>query len=59
MRGARFNPLAEVRLRTPNEIRDVHNIAQMIIDPDGKGLPDHWSRAGSAFLTGFILAPAL
>ena len=45
--GARFNPLAEVRLRTPNEIRDVRNIVQMIIDPDGKGLPDHWSRAGS------------
>jgi type IV secretion system protein VirD4 len=52
---ARYNPLAEVRLRTPNEIRDVRNIVQMIIDPDGKGLPDHWSREGSAFLTGMIL----
>jgi len=53
--GARYNPLAEVRLRTPHEIRDVRNIVQMIIDPDGKGLPDHWSREGSAFLTGMIL----
>jgi len=53
--GARYNPLAEVRLCTPNEIRDVRNIVQMIIDPDGKGLPDHWSREGSAFLTGMIL----
>jgi type IV secretion system protein VirD4 len=53
--GARYNPLAEVRLRTPNEIRDVRNIVQMIIDPDGRGLPDHWSREGSAFLTGMIL----
>ena len=53
--GARYNPLAEVRLRTPNEIRDVRNVVQMIIDPDGKGLPDHWSREGSAFLTGMIL----
>jgi type IV secretion system protein VirD4 len=53
--GARYNPLAEVRLRTPNEIRDVRNIVQMIIDPEGKGLPDHWSREGSAFLTGMIL----
>jgi len=44
-----------VRLRTPNEIRDVRNIVQMIVDPDGKGLPDHWSREGSAFLTGMIL----
>ena len=53
--GARYNPLAEVRLRTPNEIRDVRNIVQMNVDPDGKGLPDHWSREGSAFLTGMIL----
>lgn len=53
--GARYNPLAEVRLPTPNEIRDVRNIVQMIIDPDAKGLPDHWSREGSAFLTGMIL----
>ncbi len=53
--GARYNPLSEVRLRTPHEVRDVRNIVQMIIDPDGKGLPDHWSREGSAFLTGMIL----
>jgi type IV secretion system protein VirD4 len=53
--SARYNPLAEVRLRTPHEIRDTRNIVQMIIDPDGKGLPDHWSREGSAFLTGMIL----
>ncbi len=54
--GARFNPLAEVRLRTPHEIRDVRNIAQMIMDPNGKGLPDHWLRAGVEGLTGFLLA---
>ena len=53
--GVRYNPLSEVRLRTPHEVRDVRNIVQMIIDPDGKGLPDHWSREGSAFLTGMIL----
>ncbi len=53
--SARYNPLAEVRLGTPHEIRDVRNIVQMIVDPDGKGLPDHWSREGSAFLTGMIL----
>jgi type IV secretion system protein VirD4 len=52
---ARFNPLAEVRLRTPHEIRDTHNIVRMILDPYGKGLPDHWERAGGAALTGFIL----
>jgi len=53
--SARFNPFSEVRLRTASEVRDVRNIVQMIIDPDGKGLPDHWSREGSAFLTGIIL----
>ena len=53
--SARYNPLAEVRLGTPHEVRDVRNIVQMIVDPEGKGLPDHWSREGSAFLTGMIL----
>jgi type IV secretion system protein VirD4 len=48
--------LAEVRLRTPHEIRDVRNIAQMIMDPNGKGLPDHWLRAGVEGFTGFTLA---
>lgn len=52
---ARFNPLAEVRLRTSREIRDVHNIVRMISDPYGKGPPSHWDRAGDAALTGFIL----
>jgi type IV secretion system protein VirD4 len=54
--SARFNPLAEVRLRTAHEIRDVRNIAQMIMDPNGKGLPDHWLRAGVEGFTGFTLA---
>ena len=52
---ARFNPLAEVRLRTPREVSDVHNIVRMISDPYGKGPPSHWDRAGDAGLTGFIL----
>jgi type IV secretion system protein VirD4 len=52
---ARFNPLAEVRLHTPREIRDIHNIVRMISDPYGKGPPSHWDRAGDAALTGFIL----
>jgi type IV secretion system protein VirD4 len=52
---ARFNPLAEVRLRTPYEVRDVQNIVQLLLDPDGRGLPDHWSRAGSEAFEAFIL----
>jgi type IV secretion system protein VirD4 len=52
---ARFNPLAEVRLRTPREVSDVHNIVRMISDPYGKGPPSHWDRAGANGLAGFIL----
>ena len=44
--GARFNPLAEVRLRTPYEIRDVQNIAQLFWTRMASGFPDHWLRAG-------------
>jgi type IV secretion system protein VirD4 len=52
---ARFNPLAEVRLRTPYEVRDVQNIVQLLIDPYGAGPPDHWMRAGSEAFEAFIL----
>ena len=52
---ARFNPLAEVRLRTPYEIRDVQNIVKLLIDPNGSGPPDHWERAGSEAFEAFIL----
>ena len=53
--SVRFNPLQEVRLGTDYEIKDVQNIATMIVDPDGKGLMDHWARTGHALLVGAIL----
>jgi type IV secretion system protein VirD4 len=52
---ARFNPLAEVRLRTPYEVRDVQNVVRLLLDPEGKGLPEHWDRAGSEAFEAFIL----
>lgn len=52
---AHFNPLAEVRLRTPYEVRDVQNIVRLLLDPHGKGLPEHWDRAGSEAFEAFIL----
>ena len=52
---ARFNPLKEIRLSGSQAIADTQNIAQMICDPDGKGLKDYFSQAGYAFLTGLIL----
>lgn len=53
--SARFNPLSEIRIGTEFETRDVQNIATMIVDPDGKGLNDHWAKTGFDLLTGVIL----
>ena len=50
-----FNFLAEVRLETEHEVADAQNVAGMILDPDGRGLKDHWDRTGFALLTGVIL----
>jgi type IV secretion system protein VirD4 len=56
--SCRFNPLAQVRLGTPNEIKDVQNIVQILVDPDGtasQGAEAHWISTSSAFLLGAIL----
>lgn len=53
--GARFNPLAEVRLFTTSDVKDAQNIASMIVDPEGKGLEDHWAKTSFALLAGVIL----
>jgi type IV secretion system protein VirD4 len=50
----RFNPLMEVR-PGDNEVRDAQNICDMIVDPDGKGKPDHWSKEADAWLLAVIL----
>jgi type IV secretion system protein VirD4 len=51
----RFNPLQEIRIRTKDEVKDTQNIATMIVDPEGKGLNDHWAKTGFALLVGAIL----
>jgi type IV secretion system protein VirD4 len=56
--SARFNPLLEVRLRTPQEIADVQNIVGMLVDPDGhgaEGADAHWIVSASSLLTGLVL----
>ena len=53
--GVRFNPLSEIRVGTDKEVQDVQNIATMIVDPDGKGLSDHWAKTGFSLLVGAIL----
>ncbi len=52
--SAHFNPLSEVRLGEL-EVRDVQNVADMIVDPDGKGMSDHWAKTGHSLLVGTIL----
>ena len=52
--SARFNPLAEIRM-DKNLVKDVQNIATMIVDPDGRGLADHWAKTGFDLLVGTIL----
>lgn len=52
--SARFNPLLEVR-KGDNEVKDAQNIADMTVDPDGKGLTDHWARTSHSLLVGAIL----
>lgn len=53
--GIRWNPLDEIRLGTEFEVGDVQNLAQLIVDPDGKGLDSHWQKTSWALLVGVIL----
>ncbi|BAP88362.1 putative Ti-type conjugative transfer system, TraG [Burkholderiales bacterium GJ-E10] len=52
--SARFNPLQEIRMDA-SLVKDVQNIATMIVDPDGKGLNDHWAKTGFDLMTGVVL----
>jgi type IV secretion system protein VirD4 len=53
--SARYNPLDQVRVGTEREVADVQNIMTMIVDPDGKGLQDHWQKTSQALLVAVAL----
>ncbi|HJP69847.1 MAG TPA: IncP-type conjugal transfer protein TraG, partial [Sphingomicrobium sp.] len=54
-RSARFNPLLEVR-RGLQEVRDVQNIADILVDPDGVlERRNHWEKTSHSLLVGAIL----
>ncbi|MBD5633300.1 MAG: type IV secretory system conjugative DNA transfer family protein, partial [Candidatus Eremiobacteraeota bacterium] len=56
--SCRYNPLANVRLGTDFEVKDVQNIVAMLVDPDGRaaqGDEAHWIATSAALLTGVIL----
>ncbi|QPI71973.1 conjugal transfer protein TraG [Sphingobium sp. Cam5-1] len=54
-RSARYNPLLEVR-RGTNEVRDVQNIADILVDPEGAlERRNHWEKTSHSLLVGAIL----
>ena len=53
--SARYNPLLEVR-KGEREVRDVQNIADILVDPEGSlERRSHWEKTGHALLVGVIL----
>ena len=53
--SAGWNPLSEIRIGTEYEVGDVQNLATLLVDPDGKGLKDHWQKTSQSLLVGVIL----
>lgn len=54
-RSARYNPLLEVR-RGAEEVRDVQNIADILVDPEGAlERRSHWEKTSHSLLVGAIL----
>ena len=54
-RSARYNPLLEVR-RGPEEVRDVQNVADILVDPEGAlERRNHWEKTAHSLLVGAIL----
>jgi len=54
-RSAGYNPLLEVR-RGAHEVRDVQNIADILVDPEGAlERRNHWEKTSHALLVGAIL----
>ena len=53
--SAKYNPLLEVR-KGRNEVRDVQNIADILVDPEGAlERRSHWEKTAHALLVGAIL----
>lgn len=55
LRSARYNPLLEVR-KGHDEVRDVQNIADILVDPEGAlEHRSHWEKTSHSLLVGAIL----
>lgn len=54
-KSARYNPLLEVR-KGADEVRDVQNIADILVDPEGAlEQRNHWEKTSHSLLVGVIL----
>jgi hypothetical protein len=54
-RSAAYNPLLEVR-RGAGEVRDVQNVADLLVDPEGSlDKRNHWEKTSHSLLVGAIL----
>jgi len=49
------NVLGSVRVRTKHEVADCQNLAAALLDPDGSGPLDNWSRIQTHILAAVIL----
>jgi type IV secretion system protein VirD4 len=49
-----INPLDEIRIGTEHETGDIQNLANLIVDPDGRGLQTHWQKTACSLLAGCI-----
>jgi len=55
VRSAAYNPLLEVR-RGTHEVRDVQNVADILVDPEGAlERRNHWEKTSHSLLVGAIL----
>src|SRR5690606_38003801 len=55
VRSAKYNPLLEVR-KGIHEVRDVQNIADILVDPEGAlERRNHWEKTSHSLLVGVIL----
>lgn len=52
--GARYNPLFEIRMGD-QEVRDAQNVADILVDPNGDRIRDHWDRTAHSLLVGVLL----
>ena len=50
-----WNPMAEIRMGTDDEVGDTQNVATLLVDPKGQGLKTHWDHKAFSLLTGLII----